>query len=147
MAELNRELADFLRRARAAVDPARAGLPADDRVRRVPGLRREEVALLAGVSTDYYTRLEQGRRIVPSTGVVDAIARALDLDAAGRQLPRELEHVDIHAARIAVTRLIERGCVCRQHRNALEHEHPPSSSIMTVRANVVAACPSATMTV
>lgn len=84
MAELNRELADFLRRARAAVDPARAGLPADDRIRCVPGLRREEVALLAGVSTDYYTRLEQGRRIVPSAGVVDAIARALDLDAAGR---------------------------------------------------------------
>ncbi|HXR43510.1 MAG TPA: helix-turn-helix transcriptional regulator [Pseudolysinimonas sp.] len=84
MAELNRELADFLRRARGAVDPARAGLPADGRIRRVPGLRREEVALLAGVSTDYYTRLEQGRRIVPSVGVLDAIARALDLDAAGR---------------------------------------------------------------
>lgn len=54
------------------------------RVRRVPGLRREEVALLAGVSTDYYTRLEQGRRITPSAGVLDAIARALDLDATGR---------------------------------------------------------------
>jgi transcriptional regulator with XRE-family HTH domain len=84
VADLNRELADFLRRARAGVDAARAGLPADDRVRRVPGLRREEVALLAGVSTDYYTRLEQGRRITPSPGVVDAIARALDLDEAGR---------------------------------------------------------------
>ncbi len=80
----NRELADFLRRARSNGDPARAGLPTDERVRRVPGLRREEVALLAGVSTDYYTRLEQGRRITPSTGVLDAIARALDLDAAGR---------------------------------------------------------------
>lgn len=84
MAETNRELADFLRRVRAAVDPATAGLPADGRVRRVAGLRREEVALLAGVSTDYYTRLEQGRNITPSTGVVDAIARALDLDNAGR---------------------------------------------------------------
>ncbi|NKY57421.1 helix-turn-helix domain-containing protein [Nocardia flavorosea] len=84
MSEPNRELADFLRRARAQIDPARAGLPADGRIRRVPGLRREEVALLAGVSTDYYTRLEQGRRITPTTGVVDAIARALDLDAAGR---------------------------------------------------------------
>lgn len=84
MADHNRELADFLRRARAAVDPRRAGLPADDRVRRVPGLRREEVALLAGVSTDYYSRLEQGRRISPSPGVIDAIARALELDAAGR---------------------------------------------------------------
>jgi transcriptional regulator with XRE-family HTH domain len=80
----DQELADFLRRARAAVDPARAGLPADGRVRRVPGLRREEVALLAGVSTDWYTRLEQGRRITPSDGVLDAVARALDLDAAGR---------------------------------------------------------------
>jgi transcriptional regulator with XRE-family HTH domain len=80
----HQELADFLRRARAASDPQRSGLPADLRVRRVPGLRREEVALLAGVSTDYYTRLEQGRRIIPSTQVIDAIARALELDDAGR---------------------------------------------------------------
>lgn len=68
----------------SAVDPERAGLPADGRVRRVPGLRREEVAMLAGVSTDYYTRLEQGRRITPSDAVLDGIARALDLDATGR---------------------------------------------------------------
>ncbi|CAM3812233.1 helix-turn-helix transcriptional regulator [Kibdelosporangium persicum] len=80
----NRELADFLRRARSQVDPRRAGLPSDGRVRRVPGLRREEVALLAGVSTDYYARLEQGRRITPSAAVVEAIGRALELDAAGR---------------------------------------------------------------
>ncbi len=78
------ELADFLRRARAARDPLEAGLPADGRIRRVPGLRREEVALLAGVSTDYYTRFEQGRRIVPSTQVLDAIARALGLDEVAR---------------------------------------------------------------
>lgn len=84
MADTNRELADFLRRARALVDPSRAGLPPDGRVRRVPGLRREEVARLAGVSTDYYARLEQGRRIVPSTAVVEAICRALELDASGR---------------------------------------------------------------
>lgn len=84
MSDLNRELADFLRRSRAAVDPSTAGLPADGRIRRVPGLRREEVALLANVSTDYYTRLEQGRRISPTAGVVDAIAAALHLDDAGR---------------------------------------------------------------
>ena len=84
MAQVNRELADFLRRARSQGEPSRAGLPADGRVRRVPGLRREEVALLAGVSTDYYARLEQGRPIVPSPAVVDALGRALDLDAAGR---------------------------------------------------------------
>ncbi|WP_433680300.1 helix-turn-helix transcriptional regulator [Nocardia sp. CA-119907] len=82
MAETNRELADFLRRARSQGDPSRAGLPPDGRVRRVPGLRREEVALLAGVSTDYYARLEQGRRITPSPAVVEAIGRALGLDAA-----------------------------------------------------------------
>ncbi len=84
MADLNREFADFLRRARAGRDPQEAGLPDDGRVRRVKGLRREEVALLAGVSTDYYTRLEQGRRIVPSTQVIDAISRALALDDVGR---------------------------------------------------------------
>ncbi|GGQ72958.1 hypothetical protein GCM10010267_39890 [Streptomyces griseorubens] len=50
----------------------------------MPGLRREEVALLAGVSTDYYTRLEQGRRITPSPAVVEALGRALGLDEAGR---------------------------------------------------------------
>ncbi|MFC5959777.1 helix-turn-helix transcriptional regulator [Streptomyces pratens] len=84
MATSNRELADFLRRARAQCDPARAGLPPDARVRRVPGLRREEVARLAGVSADYYARLEQGRHITPSPAVVEALAQALELDAAGR---------------------------------------------------------------
>ena len=80
----NTELADFLRRTRSQCDPTRAGLPADARVRRVPGLRREEVALLAGVSTDYYARLEQGRRIMPSPAVIQAVGRALGLDAAGQ---------------------------------------------------------------
>src|SRR5579875_575305 len=84
MSAANTELGDFLRRARARRNPADAGLMPDTRVRRVPGLRREEVALLAGVSSDYYARLEQGRNISPSPGVIDAIARALDLDAAGR---------------------------------------------------------------
>ncbi|MEU3305141.1 helix-turn-helix transcriptional regulator [Streptomyces sp. NPDC006678] len=84
MASPNRELADFLKRARAQCDPARAGLPPDGRVRRVPGLRREEVARLAGVSADYYARLEQGRRITPSPAVVEAIGHALGLDAASQ---------------------------------------------------------------
>lgn len=84
MSAANKELGDFLRRARSRRDPQQAGLIPDTRVRRVPGLRREEVALLAGVSSDYYARLEQGRNIVPSPAVIDAIARALDLDAAGR---------------------------------------------------------------
>jgi len=80
----NDELRDFLRARRAALGPEAAGLrsPAG---RRVPGLRREELASLAGVSVDYYTRLEQGRPITPSEGVLDAIATALRLDPAERE--------------------------------------------------------------
>ncbi|ONK09357.1 helix-turn-helix transcriptional regulator [Streptomyces sp. MP131-18] len=73
-------LGAFLRTRRASLRPEDAGLPATGR-RRVPGLRREEVALLAGVSTDYYRRLEQGRERHPSAQVLDAVAAALRLDA------------------------------------------------------------------
>lgn len=102
MAERNRELADFLRRARSQVDPGRTGLPPDGRVRRVPGLRREEVAHLAQVSADYYTRLEQGRPITPSTGIIEAIAQALNLDEAGREHLRHLIGGSGSAARSAL---------------------------------------------
>lgn len=77
-----RELADFLRSRREAVRPEQVGLPAA-RGRRTPGLRREEVALLAGVSLTWYTWLEQGRRINASDDVLCAIGRALRLDDAG----------------------------------------------------------------
>ncbi|UED84889.1 helix-turn-helix domain-containing protein [Streptomyces profundus] len=78
-------IADFLRSRRARITPERAGLPADGRIRRVPGLRRDEVARLAGVSTEYYTRLEQGRARNPSPEVREALAGALHLDAAERE--------------------------------------------------------------
>ncbi|GAA1200383.1 helix-turn-helix domain-containing protein [Streptomyces rhizosphaericus] len=82
------ELGDYLRARRAAVPPADVGLP-DDGARRVPGLRRDEVALLAGMSTDYYIRLEQGRERHPSEQVLRAIAGALRLnDAAATHLFR-----------------------------------------------------------
>ena len=71
---------DFLRARRAAVSPEQAGLPPAPGARRVPGLRREEVASLAGVSVDYYTRLEQGRALNVSDSVLSAVARALRLD-------------------------------------------------------------------
>ncbi|GLW08092.1 transcriptional regulator [Microtetraspora sp. NBRC 13810] len=74
-----RDLAHFLRTRRARIEPADAGLPASGR-RRAPGLRRAEVALLAGISPDYYMRLEQGRDIRPSSSVLDALARALRFD-------------------------------------------------------------------
>jgi transcriptional regulator with XRE-family HTH domain len=79
----NEELGDFLRARRAALDPVALGIM-DEQKRRVPGLRREELARLAGVSVDYYTRLEQGRPIEPSDAVLDAIAGALQLDRAER---------------------------------------------------------------
>jgi transcriptional regulator with XRE-family HTH domain len=79
------ELADFLRSRRARITPDRAGVAKDGRARRVPGLRREEVARLAGVSTEYYTRLEQGRAGNPSPEVVEALAGALRLDPAERE--------------------------------------------------------------
>ncbi|MFE6845308.1 helix-turn-helix transcriptional regulator [Streptomyces sp. NPDC057686] len=72
-------MGEFLRARREALKPQDIGLPVHGR-RRVPGLRREEVALLAGVSSDYYMRLEQGRETGPSPQVVDAIAAALHLD-------------------------------------------------------------------
>ncbi|MEU5592927.1 helix-turn-helix transcriptional regulator [Streptomyces sp. NPDC020298] len=80
----NVDLSQFLRRCRDRIAPESAGLPESGAHRRVPGLRREEVAQLAGVSTDYYTRLEQGRNITPSDSVLEAIAEALRLDDAGR---------------------------------------------------------------
>ncbi|WP_285666900.1 helix-turn-helix transcriptional regulator [Actinorhabdospora filicis] len=73
-----RELADFLRRSRERLVPAEVGLTAGPR-RRTPGLRREEVAQLAGMSADYYVRLEQARSPQPSTQMLAALARALRL--------------------------------------------------------------------
>jgi transcriptional regulator with XRE-family HTH domain len=70
---------EYLRARRELVGPSEAGI-ADSGRRRVPGLRRDEVALLAGISTEYYTRLEQGTDHHPSAQVLSAIARALRLD-------------------------------------------------------------------
>jgi len=74
-----RELADFLRRSRARVTPEEAGLPALAGHRRTPGLRREELAALSGISVDWYIRLEQGRAERPSPSVLDSLAAALRL--------------------------------------------------------------------
>lgn len=131
----NVELADFLRRARAAVDPTRVRLPADGRARRVPGLRREEVAFLAGVSTDYYTRLEQGRNINPSDAVLNAISRALNLDAAGSAHLSNLVKASNGAPpeHLAVMRIPRAGL--RQLVDALDHQ---PALILGRRSEVVA---------
>ncbi|MEE1786854.1 helix-turn-helix transcriptional regulator [Streptomyces sp. SP17BM10] len=76
---MENSLGDFLRSRRSRIQPEEVGLPSHGR-RRVPGLRREEVAQLAGVSVDYYVRLEQGRGGSASDAVLDAVARVLRLD-------------------------------------------------------------------
>jgi transcriptional regulator with XRE-family HTH domain len=77
------ELREFLKSRRDRLRPADVGLSSGGQ-RRVPGLRREELAMLAGVSVDYYVRLEQGRDLTPSESVLDALARALRLDDTER---------------------------------------------------------------
>lgn len=78
------EIRDFLKSRRARITPQQAGLPAYGAKRRVPGLRREEVALLAGISVEYYTRLERGNARGVSESVLEGLARALQLDEAER---------------------------------------------------------------
>ncbi|GGP76461.1 helix-turn-helix domain-containing protein [Saccharothrix coeruleofusca] len=79
MADEENLLGEYLRARRELVTPEQAGITVVG-VRRVPGLRREEVAMLAGISADYYLRLEQGRDRKPSVQVLESIARALRLD-------------------------------------------------------------------
>ena len=79
MSETSNPLGAYLRARRELVTPEQAGIP-DGGVRRVPGLRREEVAMLAGISADYYLRLERGRNRHPSMQVLESIARVLHLD-------------------------------------------------------------------
>ncbi|MFE7778532.1 helix-turn-helix domain-containing protein [Streptomyces sp. NPDC057445] len=79
------QLGDFLQTRRSQLRPDEVGVPTYGERRRVPGLRREELALLAGVSASYYTRLEQGHSLNASPEVLDAIARALRLDGSERR--------------------------------------------------------------
>jgi len=113
------EMRDFLVSRRARITPEQAGLPAYGGNRRVAGLRREEVALLAGVSIDYYTRLERGRAAGASDSVLEGIARALHLDeaerahlfdlarAAGPAAPRSPRRAAAQQVRPSVRRILD----------------------------------------
>jgi transcriptional regulator with XRE-family HTH domain len=85
MADARAEIREFLNSRRARISPEQAGLPVYGGNRRVPGLRREEVAMLTGVSVDYYVRLERGNLAGASESVLDALARTLRLDDAERE--------------------------------------------------------------
>ncbi|GAA1221183.1 helix-turn-helix domain-containing protein [Pseudonocardia alaniniphila] len=102
------ELGDYLRSRRALVRPDTAGLISTG-TRRVPGLRREEVALLAGLSADYYIRLEQGRERSPSAQVLNALGAALRLDDDGRAHLFRLAGLAPRPARPAVAERVDPG--------------------------------------
>src|SRR4051812_32683147 len=84
------ELGEFLRARRDRISPAQAGMQAFPGPRRVPGLRRDELAHLAGVSTDYLSRLEQGRQQNVSDAVLNALSRALRLTGVEQDHLRRL---------------------------------------------------------
>ena len=108
------DIRDFLASRRARITPEQAGLLPGGGRRRVPGLRREEVAVLAGVSTDWYTRLEKGHIGGVSENVLEAVARALQLDEAERTYLFDLARAATRPARTAAAtrpgRRSSRGC-------------------------------------
>ena len=112
------EFGDFLRSRRERLTPGAVGLP-DGRRRRTPGLRREEVAELAGIGVDWYIRLEQGRNVSPSVTTVDALARALRLG--------KVEHAHLRAlARHADRRTFSRESVPEGLRRLIESLDQPA---------------------
>jgi transcriptional regulator with XRE-family HTH domain len=114
------EIREFLTSRRARITPEQAGLPAYGGNRRVTGLRREEVALLAGVSVDYYIRLERGNLGGVSESVLEALARALRLDEAERAHLFDLAHAANTTAATARAR----------RRPALQHVRPGVQRIL-----------------
>lgn len=131
--EVNRQLHEFLRARREALTPADVGLPWRVEGRRVRGLRREEVARLAGVSVDYYTRMEQGRARNVSVQVLDAVADALRLE------PLERRHLHTLARRPAIEQpaLSKRRRVRPSVQIALDALESTPAYVRDVRMNVL----------
>lgn len=131
--EANRQLHDFLRARREALTPPDVGLPWQTQGRRVRGLRREEVARLAGVSVDYYTRLEQGRARNASRQVLDAVADALRLE------PLERNHLHMLARHRAIGQaaLPKRRRVRPSVQIALDALESTPACVRDIRMNVL----------
>jgi transcriptional regulator with XRE-family HTH domain len=128
------ELRDFLRSRRARVKPEDVRLEPHPGPRRVKGLRREEVAHLAGISVDYYVRLEQGRNPRVSSDVLNAVAVALHLDAAERAYLGELVRTDRPETSVQPPQRVRPGV--RQLVGALE---PSPAFVMGRRTDVLLA--------
>lgn len=105
-----KELGQFLKARRAELSPRTVGLPETDRLRRVTGLRRDEVAVLAAISTHYYTRLEQGR-MSPSASVLSELVRALHLSDDQRDRLFELAGREAGGARRRAPQKAHPGCI------------------------------------
>ena len=129
------DVRQFLATRRAAITPEQAGLSLYGRNRRVTGLRREEVALLAGVSVDYYTRLERGNLAGVSESVLDGLARALRLDEAEREHLHDLARAVNAPVRVRRTRQRVRPSV----RHLLDAMADVPAFVVTARLDVVAA--------
>ena len=133
------ELGVFLRSRRQRISPAEAGLPVGNGVRRTPGLRREEVATLAGVSIDYYARLERGRERRPSMAVLDALAGVFGLDNAEWQ---HLHALAAHATGNGTSRpAVPRSCVRETSLLLLEAVRPSPAAVLSRVNDMLAANP------
>jgi transcriptional regulator with XRE-family HTH domain len=124
-------LGQFLRTRRGRIKPADVGLPAGTGLRRTPGLRREELAALAGVSIDYYIRLEQGRETNPSAAVLDALAGALLLD--------DEERTHLHALARRSPQMAEARTLSPGIRQLVETLRPCPAYVLNTISDVLAA--------
>ncbi|WP_446045636.1 helix-turn-helix transcriptional regulator [Streptomyces olivaceus] len=125
------ELGRYLRARRTQTTPEQAGLTAGAGLRRTPGLRREELATLAGISIDYYVRIERGKETRPSPSVLDALARALRLSDAAHQHLRELA---VRAAHYAPEPAPQPGWTVRPHLKLLLESMRPNPAYIVGRS-------------
>jgi transcriptional regulator with XRE-family HTH domain len=135
------ELGDFLRARRARLRPGDVGLPPGPGTRRTPGLRREETAALAGLSIDYYIRLEQGKETNPSGPILDGLARALRLnEEENAHLYALANHAAGRMARDTppASRVVRPGI-----RQLLETVRPCPAYVLTRTSDLLAANPEA----
>lgn len=131
-------LGAFLRSRRGRIGPAEVGLPTGAGRRQTPGLRREELAAVAGVSVDYYTRLEQGRDTNPGAGVLDALASALRLDDDERA---HLLSLARNAAGRPPVRRVPPSAVRPWLRQLLETVRPTPAYVLGPTSDLLAANP------
>ncbi|MBX7435203.1 helix-turn-helix transcriptional regulator [Mycobacterium sp. Y57] len=132
------EIREFLTSRRARITPEQAGLPIVGGHRQVNGLRREEVALLTGVSVDYYIRLERGNLAGASDSVLDALARALQLDDAEREHLFDLARID-NAARLPKRATTSRSRIKPVVAQVLDAITDAAADIRNQRGDIIAA--------